>query len=364
MTELPGIGKTLEEKLLALDEIGDIPAAQKLRAKIPVGLVSVMHLLGFGAKRGEAALRRAGGRLARCPAGRARAAGSAGCAGSARRWRRASAGPRRPRRAGRRRGSCSRALPVADQVVGALRAHPAADRVEVAGSLRRLADSVKDIDVIATASDPAALAGTLSELPIVEAVQNAGDAGARVSTHSGMKIDLKVVEPDQFGNVLQHFTGPRRTTWRCARQRSGAACTSRVRDPRRRDRRDPALLDRGGGLRGARPAVDPPELREGRGELEAATAAGCPSLVELADLRGAALPHDDVRRAPDGRGDGARRPRARDGVPGHHRPLGLAWLRRPRDARRTARPDRGDPLPQRAAGRDRAADRDGVEHPP
>ena len=51
VTELPGIGKTLEEKLRALDETGDIPSAQKLRAKYPTGLISVMHLPGFGPKR-------------------------------------------------------------------------------------------------------------------------------------------------------------------------------------------------------------------------------------------------------------------------------------------------------------------------
>src|SRR5918999_1659134 len=51
VTELPGIGRTLEEKLIALDETGDIPAAQKLRAKLPSGLISVMQLPGFGPKR-------------------------------------------------------------------------------------------------------------------------------------------------------------------------------------------------------------------------------------------------------------------------------------------------------------------------
>jgi DNA polymerase (family 10) len=53
ITELPGIGKTLEEKVLALDDTGDIPSAVKLRAKIPVGLISVMHLPGFGPKRAK-----------------------------------------------------------------------------------------------------------------------------------------------------------------------------------------------------------------------------------------------------------------------------------------------------------------------
>src|ERR687885_3021279 len=55
VTELPGIGKTLEEKLRALDETGEIPAAAKLRAKFPPGLLSVMHLPGFGPKRARRA---------------------------------------------------------------------------------------------------------------------------------------------------------------------------------------------------------------------------------------------------------------------------------------------------------------------
>ncbi len=289
VTELPGIGKTLEEKLLALDATGDIPAAQKLRAKIPVGLVSVMHLPGFGAKRAK----RLYDELGVDSLDALRAAAEDGRIRGLRGF-----GPKVEENLKRvladhdengpaPRILLSRALPVADQVVGALRAHPAAERVEAAGSLRRLADSVKDIDVIATASDPAALAGSLGELPIVEAVQNAGDAGARVSTHSGMKIDLKVVEPDQFGNVLQHFTGSKahNVALREAAVRRGLHVS------------EYGILDDATGetLRCATeeevyaalglPWI-PPELREGRGELEAATAGSLPDLVELADLRG------------------------------------------------------------------------------
>ena len=61
--------------------------------------------------------------------------------------------------------------------------------------------------MIATADDAAALVAALEELPVVESVQQSGPAGARATTHAGLKVDLKVVAPDQFGNVLQHFTG-------------------------------------------------------------------------------------------------------------------------------------------------------------
>ena len=210
VTELPNIGETLEEKLLALDETGDIPAAVKLaRAR------------AAGARRGHAAprlrpqarppaLRRDRSRLARRAArggrgrGKIRGLRGFGARGEENLLRilaeHDQSGPAT-------RIVLSRAIAVADQVVGALRDNPAADRVEAAGSLRRWAETVKDIDVIATATDPAAMARTLGELEIVESVASSGDAGARVTTHNGVKVDLKVVKPDQFGNVLQHFTG-------------------------------------------------------------------------------------------------------------------------------------------------------------
>ena len=76
----------------------------------------------------------------------------------------------------------SRALPIAQQVAEALRAAPGAHRVEVAGSLRRQVDAVKDLDVIATADDAAALVAALEELPVVESVQQSG-AGRRARDH-------------------------------------------------------------------------------------------------------------------------------------------------------------------------------------
>ena len=292
VTELPGIGKTLEEKLLALDETGDIPAALKLRDRIPSGLVAVMHLPGFGPRRARRLYDELGVdsldalRLA-AEQGRIRSLRGFGAKAEENLVRvlaeHADGGGPAPR------VLLSRAIAVAEQIVGTLRAHPAADRVEVAGSLRRMADSVKDLDVIATASDPAALAGALGELEIVESVDSGGDAGARVTTHSGMKVDLKVVEPDQFGNVLQHFTGSKahNVALREAAVRRGLHVS------------EYGILDDATGetLRCATEEAVyerlglqwiPPELREGRGELEAAapSGAGLPDLVTLEDLRG------------------------------------------------------------------------------
>jgi DNA polymerase (family X) len=291
VTELPNIGKTLEEKLIALDETGDIPTAVKLRARIPVGLISVMQLPGFGPKRARRLYDEIGvdsldALRAAVEDGRLRELRGFGVKAEEN-LRRVLAEQQENGPA--QRVVLSRAVDAAEQVVAALRAHPAAERVEVAGSLRRWADSVKDIDIIATASDPAALSKALTELEIVESVANTGTAGARVTTHTGLKIDLKVVEPDQFGNVLQHFTG--------SKAHNVALRESAVR--RGLHVSEYGILDDATGetLRCATEEEVyaalglewiPPELREGRGELEAAAPAGggLPELIELADIRG------------------------------------------------------------------------------
>jgi DNA polymerase (family 10) len=174
-------------------------------------------------------------------------------------------------------------------VAEGLRAHPSADRVELAGSARRWTDSVRDLDVIATAHDPAALARAARELGVVESVQRSGPAGARLTTHSGLQVDLRIVAPEQFGNLLQHLTGSKRHNMalRDAAVRRGLHVS------------EYGVLDDGSGkehrcateeevyaLLGL--AYIEPELREDRGELEAAAdgGAGLPSLVRVEDLRG------------------------------------------------------------------------------
>ena len=289
VTELPGIGKTLETKLETLIETGDTTQAQKLRSQFPSGLISMMHLPGFGPKRARRLYDELGidsleALRAAAEQQKLRDLRGFGAKVEEKLIEQLAAGfdgSPAPR------VLLSRALPIADQVVDALRAAPGAERVEVAGSLRRQADSVKDLDVIATAADPAALVRTLTELPVVESVDSSGDAGARVTTHAGMTVDLKVVEPDQFGNVLQHFTG--------SKEHNVALRESAVK--RGLHVSEYGILDDASGetLRCATEeevyaklglAWIEPELRQGRGELEAAAAGTLPELVTLADLRG------------------------------------------------------------------------------
>ena len=78
---------------------------------------------------------------------------------------------------------------------GALRAVDGVHQVEIAGSARRLTDSVKDVDLIATADEPAKLAAALGDLDLIQSAGTPGDNAVKAVTHTGMKIDLQVVEP-------------------------------------------------------------------------------------------------------------------------------------------------------------------------
>jgi len=291
-TELNGIGRTLDTKLRALLEDGDIPKSRELRSKFPPGLIAVMHLPGFGPKRARRlydelgidsleALRDAAGE------GRIRSLRGFGAKVEDNLLKVLAdghdGGPQP-------RILLPRALGLAEQIAGALAGVPGADRVEIAGSARRLADSVKDIDVIATAADPGALVRTLADLPLIESMGTPGDNAARATTHTGMKVDLQVVEPDQFGNVLQHLTGSKahNVALREAAVRRGLHVSQY------------GILDDASGETIRCPTEEevyatlgyawiPPELREGRGELEAARldgGAGLPDLVTVEDLKG------------------------------------------------------------------------------
>lgn len=297
VTELSGIGATLETKLLALIEQGDIPQAVGLREKFPAGLLEMTRLPGLGPKRARRLYEQMGIDSLDALATAARQQRIRDLRGFGARAEeklleavdRALAedggiGP------GPGRFVLDRALAIGEQVLEALRAHPAAVRVELAGSARRWADSVKDLDVVAASEDPEALVAAFEQLDVIEVVTNSGEAGARARTHSGMSLDLKVVAPDQFGNLLQHFTGNKQhnVALREAAVRRGLHVS------------EYGILDDATGetLRCASEeevyaalgyAYVEPELREGRGELAAATldgGKGLPRLVTLDDLKG------------------------------------------------------------------------------
>jgi DNA polymerase (family 10) len=288
VTSLAGVGKTIAEKIDALLETGQIPSAVKLKAKYPPGLVEVTRIPGLGPKKARKlfdalgvdsidALRAAveQEKLRDVPGfGRkseetiALALETGDTAPSARILH-------------------SHAARIAETLVAVLREHPACEQVEVAGSLRRWADTCKDIDIVATATDARALVEAFAELPLLGEVQRGGEAGARGVTHNGVPVDFRIVAPENWGNLLQHLTGSGKhnEAMRTAAVKQGFHVS------------EYGVIDDSTGTTHACATEEevyalvgmqfiPPELRENRGELEAARKKKLPKLIEPGDVRG------------------------------------------------------------------------------
>jgi DNA polymerase (family 10) len=287
--ELSGVGKTIAEKIDALLDTGSIPSADKLKARIPPGLVEITRIPGLGPKRARLLydelgvtslddLRRAAeqGRLKDVPGFGKKAEENVLAALAA-----GADGRPQPRVV------LSQALGIGEELVGALRDHPSAIRVELAGSARRMTDSVKDLDIVVASSDPAGLVEAFCALDAVDEVQASGEAGAKVITHSGLPVDLRIVPEEAFGNLLQHFTG--------SGKHNEALRTDAVRRGLHVSEYGIADDESGESVAYAREhevyerlgmQFIPPELRENRGELAAARAHSLPELIELDDVRG------------------------------------------------------------------------------
>jgi DNA polymerase (family 10) len=289
VTELRGIGKTIEEKLNALFETGEIPSAAKLKAKYPPGLVEVTRIPGFGPKKarklfdqlGVASLddlRKAAEqeKLRDVPGFGPKAEETVLLALDA-------GVDLRPKP----RLLLSKATEIAESLAEALRENPAAERVEVAGSARRRVEACRDLDLVAASEAPEKLAAAFCELPLIGEVQSSAAAGVRAVTHNGLSIDLRIVPPSAFGNLLQHLTG--------SKQHNESLRTEAVK--RGLHVSEYGIADDSTGTTHACATEEevyellgmewvPPELREDRGELQAARAGELPELLRVEDLRG------------------------------------------------------------------------------
>ncbi len=287
--ELPDIGKTIEAKIVEVTETGDMAALAKRRTEVPGEVSSFMRLPGLGPKTAARIWHELGvttlAELKDAAEGQRIRALSGMGAGTEAKILKALAegeGPAEPRR-----GLLGKGLPVVREVVEALRAHPAATDVSEAGSTRRRRETFRDLDVIATATDPAALTAHFVSLPWVLEVVAHGDTKATVIDRGGFRLDLRVVPPECYGDLLQHFTGSKdhNIALREEAQRRGLSISEYgvtvVETGEVRTFRDEESLYAFLGY-----SFIPPELRECNGELEAARAGLLPDLVELSDLRG------------------------------------------------------------------------------
>jgi len=289
-TEIPGVGKTLAEKIVALLETGEIPAAVKLKAKFPPSLVEVTRVPGVGAK----TARRLFDELGISSLEELKAAAESEQVRHVK-----GLGPKAEENVlaalerlgepgeGPGRLLLSAVRPIAFELAAALREHPAANRVEVAGSVRRWAETCKDIDLIATAEEPKALAEHLASHPLIAAAGKPGPNGVRAQTHNGISVDLRIVAPAAFGNLLQHFTGSQAHNVALREEAVARGLSVSEHGITETESGETELCeDEEAVYKRLGYAYVEPELRENRGELRAAREGELPDLIELGDIKG------------------------------------------------------------------------------
>jgi DNA polymerase (family 10) len=285
LTELPGIGADLAGKIAEIVRTGTLQVLEDLRRQAPPGAVTFMRIRGIGPRRARLLSEKLGLRtlddLERAAEeGRIRT-----LPGFGEKTERAILEELRAHRFEEQRVLRATAVQYADELVRYLQATPGAEKVEAAGSLRRCRETVGDLDIVATASKGAMLVERFTRYPGAAEVLARGSTRASIRLKSGLLVDLRVVPERSYGAALHYLTGSK-------------AHNIAI---RHRGQERGLKINEYGVYRGKRwiagrtehevyEAVGlpwiPPELRENRGEIEAAERGELPKLVSLEDIRG------------------------------------------------------------------------------
>jgi DNA polymerase (family 10) len=289
LTAIDGIGPSSARKIREFFETGAISKLDELRRKFPPDLVELSRIPGLGPKTllrltSELGVRNLDDLRAALESQRLRELRGLGAKLEQKLLQ---ALERMASKGKERRRPIAEALPIARELVAALSDLPAVERALYCGSLRRLRETVADVDIVAASREPASVRDSFVGMPIVREVIGSGETKTSVLTASGLQVDLRIVEPSQFGAACQYFTGSKAHNIKL-RQRALArgwllneyglsdAGSGRVIASENEESIYAAL-----GLQ-----LVPPPLREDRGEIERAAEGRLPAPVRSEDFRG------------------------------------------------------------------------------
>jgi len=287
LKEIPGVGEAITKKMTELLTTGKLGYYEKLKAEFPEGISTLLDIPGVGPKTAmslsteleissvdelEAAI--VGGKVARLYRMGDKTAENI--------LHQIQAMRRKDQRI-----PIGEALPVVDDILTRLGQVPGVRNLAPAGSLRRFRETVGDIDLMGTADDAREIMQTFVSLPQVKEVLVSGTTKSSVVVSGGLQVDLRIVEHDSFGSLLQYFTGSkqhninlRERAHRRGLKLSEYGITNLATDELEKFITEEAFYQRQG------LEFIPPELREGQQEVERAEQGTLPRLVERADIKG------------------------------------------------------------------------------
>jgi DNA polymerase (family X) len=287
LTTIPGIGKDLAAKIREFLTTGKVARHEELKQDFPRGVLDLLRIPGLGPKKAkqfydklritsveelEAAIQ--SGKLEDLPGIQAKTVYNI------------LKGIELIKR-GTERRPLGRVLPLAEDIVRRVRENAPVDRIAVAGSIRRMKETVKDIDILTTSKKPEAVMDAFVKLPHVSRVLAQGPTKSSVITEEGIQVDLRVVEEDSFGAALQYFTGSKQHNIKLREM----AVRAGLKLNEYGAFKEPGEKKIGGKTeeemyKALKLPYIPPELREDAGEIEAALEGKLPDLVSIEDIKG------------------------------------------------------------------------------
>jgi DNA polymerase (family 10) len=284
---VPGVGKELAAKIAEYIKTGNIAAHEELKKEIPQIVLDLESVPGLGPKTAmllhEKLHIKSIDELAKL-AEEHKLAGLRGIKGKTEENILKGIGMLRR---GQERSPLGKVLPIAQDLVDQLRLKAPLTRIDIAGSLRRWKDTIKDIDILAMSDNPKEVMRVFVHLPHVKEVIMQGPTKSSVVIKEGLQVDLRVVEKESYGAALAYFTGSKEHNIRLREMAVKRGLTIneygifRVKDNTKlggeKEEDTYKILDL---------QYVPPEMREDRGEIEAAIEGKLPKLVTVNDIKG------------------------------------------------------------------------------
>jgi DNA polymerase (family 10) len=284
---IPGVGEAIAKKTIELVNTGKLSAYEELKAEFPEGITTLLEIPGIGPKTAN----RLSAELDIKSVDELEQAIKDGrVAGLFRLGDKTADNILQQIEALRRKDQripIGEALPVVDEVFDALRPLPGVKNLIAAGSLRRFRETVGDIDLMGTADNPEEIIDAFVNLPQVREVLAKGPTKASVILPGGLQADLRMVEHDSFGSLLQYFTGSKQhnIALRTMEQKRGLKLSEYGITDTRTNKLEKFATEEAFYRRLGLQYI-PPEIREDQGEIELAEKGKVPKLVQLSDIKG------------------------------------------------------------------------------
>ncbi|MBD3157930.1 MAG: DNA polymerase/3'-5' exonuclease PolX [Candidatus Lokiarchaeota archaeon] len=292
LTEIPGIGDAIAEKISSYLDSGVVPELEKLRAEIPVAVMQLEAIPGVGPKTIKLVYDELGVNDLDSMEEAARTGRIAELKGMGTKTEQQILDGIALVRSGLGRTLLADALPYAEQLIDYLKKLPEVSEIALAGSIRRKRETVHDVDILVSADDAEMVMNAFVEFEYVQEVIAHGTTKSSVRLDNALQIDLRIIPAESFGAGLQYFTG---SVDHNVRVRSIAQSKNMLLNEYGLFQNEVKVAgDDERAVYGelGLPFI-PPELREDKGEIEAAQENHLPNLITLEDVRGDLHSHTD-----------------------------------------------------------------------